>query len=144
MYDHIVVPVAPDHIGEYSTSLEVARRLLSEAGRLSVLSVLEELPSYVGSYFPPDRIKKEPCRTKGCHRGGTRKQGNRRPRAFRTSHQHHPGMGGEQTTRTALLYCPIGLACQISCSARQPQGSFDTRNVLSSFFAKLNGFTLHP
>ncbi|MDE2792744.1 MAG: universal stress protein [Paracoccaceae bacterium] len=58
MYDHIVVPVAPDHIGEYFTSLDVARRLLSKAGRLSVLSVLEELPSYVGSYFPSDQIKK--------------------------------------------------------------------------------------
>ncbi len=58
MYDHVVVPVAPDHIGEYFTSLDVARRLLSEAGRLSVLSVLEELPTYVGSYFPSEHIKK--------------------------------------------------------------------------------------
>ncbi len=58
MYRHILVPVAPDHINECSASLEAARCLLAEGGKISVLSVLEELPTYVGSYFPPEQIRK--------------------------------------------------------------------------------------
>ncbi|WP_170763041.1 universal stress protein [Ruegeria lacuscaerulensis] len=57
MYNHILVPVAPDQIDECAESLEAAHRLLAKGGKVSVLSVLEELPSYVGSYFPKEQIK---------------------------------------------------------------------------------------
>ncbi len=57
MFSHILVPVAPDHIAEHSRALEVARNLLAEGGSVSVLTVLEEIPSFVGSYFPEEQMK---------------------------------------------------------------------------------------
>lgn len=58
MYIHILVAVAPGHVEAYTKSLDAARRLLTDGGKITVLSVLEELPSYVGSYFPADQMKK--------------------------------------------------------------------------------------
>ncbi len=58
MYNHILVPVAPDHINDCAKSLDAASRLLTDGGTVSVLSVLEELPSYIGSYFPPEQVQK--------------------------------------------------------------------------------------
>lgn len=58
MFDHILVPVAPGHGVEYEASMTAARKLLNDGGRISVLSILEELPSYVGSYFPEDQMRK--------------------------------------------------------------------------------------
>ena len=58
MYSHILVAVAPGHVAAYAKSLDTARRLLADGGKITVLSVLEELPSYVGSYFPADQMKK--------------------------------------------------------------------------------------
>ncbi len=57
MFRHILVPVAPDHITEYSEALDVARNLLAEAGSISVLTVLEEIPSFVESYFPKEQMQ---------------------------------------------------------------------------------------
>ena len=57
MYEHILVAVAPDHIEDCQDQLAVAQRLLAENGRISVLSVVEELPSYVGSYFPEEQVQ---------------------------------------------------------------------------------------
>ena len=56
MYKHILVPIAPGHEKEASEPLEAARRLLGGGGRISVLSVLEELPAFVGSYFPREQL----------------------------------------------------------------------------------------
>lgn len=58
MYTHVLVAVAPGHVGDYAESLVTARRLLADGGKITVLSVLEELPSYVGSYFSADLLKK--------------------------------------------------------------------------------------
>lgn len=58
MYKHILVPVAPDHIDESASALGVAERLRVGNGRISVLTVLEELPSYVGTYFPKEQMQK--------------------------------------------------------------------------------------
>ncbi|MEM7074907.1 MAG: universal stress protein [Pseudomonadota bacterium] len=58
MHKHILVPIAPGHIADHSKSLEMARRLLAEGGKITVLSVLEELPSYISSYFPADQVEK--------------------------------------------------------------------------------------
>lgn len=57
MYKHILVPVAPDHINDCQDQLTAAQRLLAEDGRITVLSVVEELPSYVGSYFPKEQVQ---------------------------------------------------------------------------------------
>lgn len=58
MFNHILVPVAPGHGSEYGPSINAAKKLLNEGGRISVLSILEELPSYIGSYFPEDQMQK--------------------------------------------------------------------------------------
>ena len=59
MYDHILIPVAPGHFGEYERALAVAQALLGTAGKISVLTVLEELPAYVGTHIPPDQLQKQ-------------------------------------------------------------------------------------
>ena len=58
MFNHILVPIVPGHGAEYEASMTAARNLLNEGGRISALSILEELPSYVGSYFPKDQMQK--------------------------------------------------------------------------------------
>ncbi|WP_294620859.1 universal stress protein [uncultured Roseovarius sp.] len=57
MYRNILVPVAPDHIDDCEAQLDAAQRLLADDGSISVLSVVEELPSYVGSYFPKEQVR---------------------------------------------------------------------------------------
>ncbi|MEM9579092.1 MAG: universal stress protein [Pseudomonadota bacterium] len=52
MYSHILIPVALDHEGHFDTSLEAARRLLADGGRLTLLNVVEDIPSYAQSYVP--------------------------------------------------------------------------------------------
>jgi len=58
MYRHILIPVAPGHYGEYERALSVARSLLDEDGRISVLTALEDLPSYVDAYIPDDLLER--------------------------------------------------------------------------------------
>ncbi|MFA5539329.1 MAG: universal stress protein [Gemmobacter sp.] len=55
MYSKILVPVAPDHGSEGRRSMEVARKLLQAGGRITVLTVIEAVPSYVAQYLPEDR-----------------------------------------------------------------------------------------
>jgi universal stress protein F len=50
MYSNILVPVALDHEALIPPKLDLARRLLSEGGRITVLTVLESLPGYVAEY----------------------------------------------------------------------------------------------
>ncbi|MEE2946556.1 MAG: universal stress protein [Pseudomonadota bacterium] len=57
MYNHILIPVAPGHGAECSESVDAAQRLLAAGGRISVFSVLEELPSYVASYLSEKKIE---------------------------------------------------------------------------------------
>ena len=52
MYTNILVPVVFDH-GEKSTnSLKVAGELLSDGGKITLLHVMEEVPSYATTYLP--------------------------------------------------------------------------------------------
>ena len=48
-YTKVLVPVAPGYGKEAQRALDVARSLLDEGGRVTVLSVLEELPRYLAS-----------------------------------------------------------------------------------------------
>ena len=54
MYDHILIPVVPDHAAEFGGALTVAKRMRSDGGKISALAVLEEMPGYVDAYIPPD------------------------------------------------------------------------------------------
>lgn len=58
MYDHVLIPVAPGHYKEYERALTAARKLLGAAGKISALSVVEDLPAYVETYIPPDQIER--------------------------------------------------------------------------------------
>ncbi len=55
MYKHILLPLAPDHGAVGESALAVARTLLSAGGRITVLTVLEAIPSYVAQYLPRDQ-----------------------------------------------------------------------------------------
>lgn len=57
MYKHILIPIAPEHVKESAERLAIAQGLLADGGRISVLTILEELPSYIGSYFPEDQMQ---------------------------------------------------------------------------------------
>ncbi len=56
MYNHVLIPVAPDHIGAYGQAMAVTRKLLGSGGKISVLTVLEEVPAYVA--LPSDLVEK--------------------------------------------------------------------------------------
>jgi universal stress protein F len=55
MYSNILVPVAPDHGAVISRSMETARALLTPGGKITVLTVIEAIPSYVAQYLPQDQ-----------------------------------------------------------------------------------------
>ena len=55
MYSNILVPVAPDHGQETERSMAVARKLLAPGGRITVFTVIEEIPSYVAQYLPANQ-----------------------------------------------------------------------------------------
>ena len=58
MYNHILIPIAPGHASECSASFSAARRLLAEGGKSSILSVLEEIPSFVDAYVPAGQMER--------------------------------------------------------------------------------------
>ncbi len=58
MYKNIIVPVALDHPPKASTALKTARALLSEGGKITLLSVMEPVSSYVVNYLPEGQLDK--------------------------------------------------------------------------------------
>jgi nucleotide-binding universal stress UspA family protein len=58
MFKHILIPVSPSHTSEYTASLAMGRHLLADGGQISILSVLEEVPSYIDAYLPADQTEK--------------------------------------------------------------------------------------
>ncbi len=52
MYTNILVPVVFDHGEKSANSLKVARELLSEGGKITLLHVMEDVPSYASNYLP--------------------------------------------------------------------------------------------
>lgn len=63
MYDKILVPVTPDHAATIERSLQAARTLLAPGGKITVLTVLEPIPSYVAQYLPLDQIDRNRAET---------------------------------------------------------------------------------
>jgi universal stress protein F len=55
MYQNILVPLAPDHGAVASQSMQAARALLSPGGKITVMTVIEAIPSYVAQYLPQDQ-----------------------------------------------------------------------------------------
>lgn len=52
MYDHILVPVSFDGDRHPETALEVASKLRSDGGKITLLHVMEQIPSYAVNYIP--------------------------------------------------------------------------------------------
>lgn len=52
MYDHVLVPIALDHDRDVDRAVAIARHLVNPAGKITALSVMEELPSYASQYLP--------------------------------------------------------------------------------------------
>jgi nucleotide-binding universal stress UspA family protein len=58
MFSSILVPLAPDHQAVAGTAMAAARALLAPGGRITVLSVIEAIPSYVMQYLPADQAER--------------------------------------------------------------------------------------
>ncbi len=52
MYNNILVPVVFDHGGRAAASLKVAKELLNDGGKVTLIHVMEEVPSYATTYLP--------------------------------------------------------------------------------------------
>lgn len=52
MYTNILVPVVFDHGDHGAASLKVAQELLNDGGKITLLHVMEEVPSYASTYLP--------------------------------------------------------------------------------------------
>jgi nucleotide-binding universal stress UspA family protein len=52
MYNNILVPVVFDHGERATDSLKVASELLNAGGQITLLHVMEEIPSYATTYLP--------------------------------------------------------------------------------------------
>lgn len=50
MYKHILIPVALDHETLVDRKLEIARHLLAEDGKITLLTVLENIPGFVSEF----------------------------------------------------------------------------------------------
>ena len=52
MYSNILVPVAPDHGGHTERAIAIAKALRDEGGAITLLTVVEQIPTYVSQYLP--------------------------------------------------------------------------------------------
>lgn len=57
MHSKILIPVALDHEAMVGRKIEAARHMLSEGGRITLLTVLEDVPGYVSEFV--DQPSKE-------------------------------------------------------------------------------------
>lgn len=58
MYKHILVPIALDHEHKASDAVDLAGILKDEGGRITVLTVVEQVPPYISQYLPEGQIEK--------------------------------------------------------------------------------------
>jgi len=52
MYTNILVPIAPDHGANTASALEAARLMAGNDGRITALTVADEIPGYVVQQLP--------------------------------------------------------------------------------------------
>jgi len=50
MHSHILIPVAIDHEGRVSQKIAVARQMLAPGGRITLLTVLEQIGGFVSEF----------------------------------------------------------------------------------------------
>lgn len=58
MYSNILVPVVFDHGDRATNALKVATELLNTGGQVTLLHIMEEIPSYASTYLPEDLAKR--------------------------------------------------------------------------------------
>ena len=54
MYNNILVPVALDHSSNLKASMEIAKRLLADGGKITLFNVVTKIPSYVEMELPKE------------------------------------------------------------------------------------------
>ncbi len=54
MYDHIVIPVEIAEAETYQHAAKIAAALSNEAAKITLLHVVEPIPTYVTTYIPPE------------------------------------------------------------------------------------------
>lgn len=59
MYSHVLIPIVFDHEDASAKSLDVAQALLNETGKITLLHVIEEIPSYASTYLPEGLAKSQ-------------------------------------------------------------------------------------
>jgi len=58
MYKNIIVPVALDHGHDPAEAIAIAKALLADGGKITLLSVVEPVPSYIATYIPEGQLEK--------------------------------------------------------------------------------------
>lgn len=58
MYKNVLVPVAPDHGGHTDLAIAIAKTLREGGGKITLLTVSEQIPAYVSQYLPEGQIEK--------------------------------------------------------------------------------------
>ena len=56
MYSHVLVPISFDEDRDAAGAAKVAQLLAGENGRITLLHVIEQIPSYAISYLPPEYL----------------------------------------------------------------------------------------
>ena len=56
MYKKILVPLDPSHMEKANATLDLAEHLKADDGQLILLSVVEEIPTYVASQIPNELL----------------------------------------------------------------------------------------
>lgn len=56
MYNHILVPVSYEEGRDSPSAIALAERLVNKSGKVTLLHVMEEVPSYALSYLPQDYL----------------------------------------------------------------------------------------
>ena len=50
MFNSILIPVALDHDVDFTSIIATARRLLADGGKMTLVAVVEDIPTYVAEY----------------------------------------------------------------------------------------------
>jgi len=56
MYQHILVPISFDDDRDSAGAIEVAQAIRAKDGRITILHVMEQIPTYVISYMPEEYL----------------------------------------------------------------------------------------
>lgn len=57
MYKNVLVPVTLDHSRSFGAALDIARLLSDEGSAITVLNVIEVVPTYVDQYLPDNHYE---------------------------------------------------------------------------------------